>query len=154
MLPQGERLRSIRTPGSGCTVVRGPLLYQVFGLAPADLKTLALAFTLALALALTLALSLAISKALAVALAILLPALLTRVLTFIHLELVLVAYPLLLLLLRRAEIRLVAQLLPVLQLGALFLLRVGGAYGYGERQRDEIDVLSCVAVHDGFPSWG
>jgi hypothetical protein len=91
-------------------------------LTPADLKTLALA------LASTLALALAISIALAVALATLLPALLTRVLTFIRLELVLVAYPQLLLLLRRAEIRLVAQLLPVLQLGALLLLRVGGAY--------------------------
>ena len=150
MLPQGERLRSIRTPGSGCTVVRGALPHQAFGLTPADLETLALA----LASTLALALALAISITLAVALATLLPALLARVLTFIRLELVLVAYPLLLLLLRRAEIRLVAQLLPVLQLGALFLLRVGGAYGYGERQRDEIDVLSCVAVHDGFPSWG
>ena len=122
MLPQGERLRSIRTPGSGCTVVRGALPHQVFGLTPADLETLALA------LASTLALALAISITLAVALATLLPALLARVLTFIRLELVLVAYPQLLLLLRRAEIRLVAQLLPVLQLGALLLLRVGGAY--------------------------
>lgn len=114
----------------------------------ANLEAPALAFATALALSLAVSITLAVT--LAITLAVVRPALLALALVVLKLELVLVTCPLLEL--RIAEIRLVPQLLTVLQLRALRLLRVGGAYRNGQRQCDEINVFSDVAVHDGFPS--